>query len=74
MHPTEVTTPHKTKCEFYNSTCATQPGGCEPVTYCDQHGESQKHQCFVVWTIEPNGSTTVSLKVIYKYFVISLSY
>lgn len=62
-HPTEVTTPpYTTKCEFYNNTCAKQPGGCDPVTYCEPQGDTRKHQCFVVWTIEPNGTTTVTLK------------
>lgn len=63
MHPTEVTTPYTTKCEFYNNTCAKQPGGCESVTYCEPQGETRKHQCFVVWSMEPNGTTTVTLKV-----------
>ncbi|KAH1027828.1 hypothetical protein HUJ05_001265 [Dendroctonus ponderosae] len=51
-----------TKCEFYNSSCAAAPESCSTVKECEPPGEYKRNHCFVVWAIQPDGSTKVSLK------------
>ncbi|XP_050296613.1 activin receptor type-2A [Anthonomus grandis grandis] len=59
---TVISPPVTTKCEFYNSSCAAQPGGCDRVTECEPAEENKRNHCFVLWTINPNGTHNVSLK------------
>lgn len=53
-----------TKCEFYNSTC-NGPGhpGCMEVEECGHTTEGQRNHCYVLWSIQEDGTVNVSLKV-----------
>lgn len=58
---TVITPPTTTKCEFYNTTCA-QSGGCNDEVDCEPPGEGKRNHCFVLWSVQPDGSMNVSLK------------
>lgn len=61
-----------TKCEYYNSSCAASPGSCDTVKECEPAGEYKRNHCFVVWGIQPDGSTKVTLKVYFLYWKLGI--
>lgn len=64
-----MTPPVTTRCEFYNTSCAAQPGSCDEVAECEAPGENKRNHCFVLWSLQPDGSKNVSLKVKFVFFL-----
>ncbi|KAL1505882.1 hypothetical protein ABEB36_005337 [Hypothenemus hampei] len=51
-----------TRCEFYNNSCVEQPESCPSIIECEAPGDSKRNHCFVVWSIQSDGTKNVSLK------------
>lgn len=56
--------PITTQCEYYNSTCnGAGHLGCMEVEQCGPPVEGQQNHCYVLWSIQEDGTVNVSLKV-----------
>lgn len=55
--------PITTQCEYYNSTCnGAGHSGCMEVEQCGPPVEGQQNHCYVLWSVQEDGTVNVSLK------------
>lgn len=57
------TAPVTTHCEYYNGTCnGAGQSGCTEVEECGHPTDGQQNHCYVLWSVQEDGTMNVSLK------------